>query len=110
MRLDDDLQGSYEEGQENLVDHAKRDRRWCQGNLQHVRLLNAPGLKPWSRFVFFQGIMAYISPLFWIGFMLASIAAGMAFIAAFLNAVFGLCLGCQLYLLLQRVGLSGRPA
>lgn len=75
VRLDDDLGGSFEEGPENLVDHAKRDRRWCQGNLQHVRLLNAPGLKPWSRFVFFQGIMAYISPLFWIGFMLASIAA-----------------------------------
>ncbi|WP_151720577.1 glucans biosynthesis glucosyltransferase MdoH [Gemmobacter serpentinus] len=75
VRLDDDLGGSYEEGPENLVDHAKRDRRWCQGNLQHVRLLLAPGLKPWSRFVFFQGIMAYISPLFWIGFMLASVAA-----------------------------------
>lgn len=75
VRLDDDLQGSFEEGPENLVDHAKRDRRWCQGNLQHVRLLPAPGLLPWSRFVFFQGIMAYISPLFWIGFMLASVAA-----------------------------------
>ena len=36
------------------------------------------------------------------------IAAGLAFIAAFLNAVFGLCLGCQMYLLLQRVGLVGR--
>lgn len=36
------------------------------------------------------------------------IAAGAAFIAAFLNAVFGLCLGCQLYLLLQRTGLVGR--
>lgn len=75
VRLDDDLGGSFEEGPENLVDHAKRDRRWCQGNLQHSRLLLAPGLKPWSRFVFFQGIMAYISPLFWIGFMLASVAA-----------------------------------
>jgi len=38
------------------------------------------------------------------------IAAGMAFVAAFLNAVFGLCLGCQLYLVLQRVGVVGRPA
>jgi hypothetical protein len=37
-----------------------------------------------------------------------TIAAAMAFVAAFLNAVFGLCLGCQLYLLLQRVGLIGR--
>lgn len=36
------------------------------------------------------------------------IAAAMAFVAAFLNAVFGLCLGCQLYLLLQRTGLVGR--
>jgi len=36
------------------------------------------------------------------------IAVGMAFIAAFLNAVFGLCLGCQLYLLLQRAGIVGR--
>lgn len=38
------------------------------------------------------------------------IAAAAAFVAAFLNAVFGLCLGCQLYLLLQRVGLVGRAA
>lgn len=38
------------------------------------------------------------------------ISAGAAFIAAFLNAAFGLCLGCQLYLLLQRAGLVGRAA
>jgi hypothetical protein len=36
------------------------------------------------------------------------IAAAAAFVAAFLNAVFGLCLGCQLYLLLQRAGVVGR--
>lgn len=38
------------------------------------------------------------------------IAAGAAFIAAFLNAVFAFCLGCQLYLLLQRTGLVGRDS
>jgi hypothetical protein len=38
------------------------------------------------------------------------VAAALAFMAAFLNAVFGLCLGCQLWLLLQRVGLVGRTA
>lgn len=75
VRLDEDIEGSFEEGPENIVDHAKRDRRWCQGNLQHSRLLMAPGLKPWSRFVFLQGILAYIAPLFWLGFILASIAA-----------------------------------
>lgn len=75
VRLDDDLEGSFEEGPENIVDHAKRDRRWCQGNLQHARLLTAPGLMGWSRFVFVQGIFAYIAPLFWLAFLLASIAA-----------------------------------
>lgn len=75
VRLDDDLQGSFEEGPENIVDHAKRDRRWCQGNLQHMRIIGAPGLRPWSRFVFAQGIMAYVAPLFWMGFLVASIAA-----------------------------------
>ena len=36
------------------------------------------------------------------------IAAGAAFIAAFLNSVFGYCLGCQIYLLLVRLGVIGR--
>jgi hypothetical protein len=36
------------------------------------------------------------------------VAAALAFVAAFLNAAFGLCLGCQLYLVLQRVGIIGR--
>ncbi|MCZ8336003.1 MAG: glucans biosynthesis glucosyltransferase MdoH [Rhodobacteraceae bacterium] len=75
VRVDDDLQGSYEEAPENIIDHAKRDRRWCQGNLQHSRLLLAPGLRAWSRFVFLQGILAYIAPVFWLAFLAASIAA-----------------------------------
>lgn len=37
------------------------------------------------------------------------IAAACAFVAAALNAVFGLCLGCRLYLLLQRAGILRRP-
>lgn len=36
------------------------------------------------------------------------IAGAAAFVAAFLNAAFGLCLGCQLYLLLARAGIIGR--
>ena len=36
------------------------------------------------------------------------IAAALAFVAAFLNSVFGYCLGCQIYLLLVRVGVLGR--
>ena len=38
------------------------------------------------------------------------IAAAAAFVAAFLNAAFGYCLGCQIYLLLVRAGLIRRAA
>jgi len=38
------------------------------------------------------------------------VAGSLAFLAAFLNAVYGLCLGCELYLLLVRAGLLGRSA
>lgn len=38
------------------------------------------------------------------------IAAAAAFVAAFLNAAFAFCLGCRLYLVLQRAGIVGRTA
>ena len=70
-----ELGGSFEHGPENMVEHAKRDRRWCQGNLQHRRLVWAPGLRLWSRFTFVQGIMAYaVSPL-WLALLATSILA-----------------------------------
>lgn len=40
--------------------------------------------------------------------LLGQVFAGFAFVAAFLNAVFGFCLGCEMYLLGAR--LRGRPA
>ena len=76
VNVDPDLGGSYEEGPENLIEYAKRDRRWCQGNLQHRRLLAAPGLKIWSRFTFLQGIMAYMASPLWLLLLSASILAG----------------------------------
>ena len=38
----------------------------------------------------------------------AVIAVAFAFVAAFLNSVFGYCLGCQIYVLLVRAGIVGR--
>ncbi len=38
------------------------------------------------------------------------VAAGFALVAAFLNAVFGLCLGCEMYLLGLRLRTSRAPA
>ncbi|GAA5211072.1 DUF4395 domain-containing protein [Microbacterium kyungheense] len=55
----------------------------------------------------FVSVIGLVLQLFAVPWALP-IAAAMAFVAAFLNAVFGLCLGCQLYLLLQRAGIIGR--
>lgn len=55
-------------------------------------------------FVAVVGLVLHLAGVPWA----LTIAAAAAFVAAFLNAVFGLCLGCQLYLLLQRAGIVGR--
>ncbi len=65
VRLLPDLQESYEETPQTLVDYVLRDRRWCQGNLQHLRLISMPGLKAASRFHMLQGAMAYIASVVW---------------------------------------------
>ena len=41
--------------------------------------------------------------------ILGMIAAGFALAAAFLNAAFGFCLGCEVYLLLRRASRSAQP-
>lgn len=75
VQMDPALPGSFEEGPDNLIEYAKRDRRWCQGNLQHARLVGAPGLKFWSRFIFVQGIMAYLASPLWLLLLAASMVA-----------------------------------
>jgi membrane glycosyltransferase len=75
VRLDPDLAGSFEEAPENLLEHAKRDRRWCQGNMQYVKLVLAPNMRLWSRFVFAQGIMAYLASPIWLIFLVTSLAS-----------------------------------
>ena len=59
------LGGSYEESPPSLIDLSARDRRWCQGNLQHLRILPARGLHPASRQHFATGIFAYIASPLW---------------------------------------------
>ena len=68
--LADDLGGSYEETPPTIIDFAKRDRRWCQGNMQHGRLLFARFWHPSSRYYFGTGVMAYGSSLLWLMFLM----------------------------------------
>ncbi len=67
------LAGSYEEGPPSLTDLAIRDRRWCQGNLQHVGVLPARGLHWISRIHLLTGIGAYVTAPLWLLFLLTGI-------------------------------------
>ncbi len=59
------IRGSYEETPETLIDHIRRDRRWCQGNLQHLGLLWSRGFNALSRFHLFHGAMGYLMSPIW---------------------------------------------
>jgi membrane glycosyltransferase len=59
-----DLPGSWEAGPPTLVDYARRDQRWCTGNMQHLRLLLARGLTFVSRAQLGMGALSYgLGPL-----------------------------------------------
>ena len=73
-----DVPGSWEEVPPNVEDYARRDRRWCQGSLQHLRLLRERGLHPLSRLHFLLGAMGYVSSLLW----LLILVAGTAYVIA----------------------------
>ncbi|MEE4637984.1 MAG: glucans biosynthesis glucosyltransferase MdoH [Wenzhouxiangella sp.] len=72
--LDTASLASYEEVPGNLVDYLARDRRWMQGNLQHLRLLGLPGLHPASRLHFLFGAFAYLSSVAWLGLIAMGLA------------------------------------
>ena len=67
------LAGSYEEGPPSLADVAVRDRRWCQGNLQHIAVLPTRGLHWISRMHLAMGIGAYGTAPLWLVFLLTGI-------------------------------------
>lgn len=64
-----DIEGTYEEAPPTLVDHLIRDRRWCQGNLQHMWLIFARKLPFSVRMHLFMGIMAYLGSPVWFLFL-----------------------------------------
>ena len=52
---------SFEALPANIVDFASRERRWCQGNLQHLGVLRHPRLRPVGRFHLAYGVAHYLA-------------------------------------------------
>lgn len=74
VRFDTDIGGSYEEAPPSLTDVLVRDRRWCQGNLQHGHLVLAHDLVVPSRLHIVSGIMSYLSAVFWLALIVVGLA------------------------------------
>ncbi len=66
-----DLEGSYEEAPQAMIENAQRERRWCQGNLQHGLVLFAKGLRGVSRLHLILGIFGYVASPLWLAFLIA---------------------------------------
>ncbi|HEY0802330.1 MAG TPA: glucans biosynthesis glucosyltransferase MdoH, partial [Steroidobacteraceae bacterium] len=76
VRMATDFGGSWEESPPTLIDITVRDRRWAQGNLQHMKIIGSAGLRLISRMHLGVGIMSYLASPLWlvmigIGFALA---------------------------------------
>jgi membrane glycosyltransferase len=68
------LGGSFEEPPPTLMDYLRRDRRWCQGNLQHIRLIFAQGFRLPSRMHLLSGVMSYLTAPLWVLMLVVSVA------------------------------------
>ncbi len=65
VRFVPQIEGSYEEVPATLIDYVLRDRRWCQGNLQHLSLISSRGFHAVSRFHLINGAMGYLMSPAW---------------------------------------------
>jgi membrane glycosyltransferase len=74
VRIAHDLSGSWEELPPTLSSYVARDRRWCQGNLQHVRVAFSAGLRSMSRLHMACGVASYIASPLWLAFVTLGVA------------------------------------
>ena len=70
--------GSYEENPTTLPDFLTRDLRWCQGNMQYLKLFRHPslirGVRPMGRLQLLLAIMMYTGAPLWYAFMALGLA------------------------------------
>ena len=57
--------GNWEDNPPTLTEFSRRDTRWCQGNLQYLKLLDMPGIEKTSRFQLIWAIMMFIGTPAW---------------------------------------------
>ncbi len=76
VRFLPEIKGSFEEAPPSLIDFCLRDRRWCMGNMQHLRVMWARGLHWVSRFHMLNGAMGYLLSPVWFALLTIWILLG----------------------------------
>jgi membrane glycosyltransferase len=99
--------GSWEENPPTMLDFAKRDVRWCQGNMQYVKLLDLPGLLPMSRFQLVWAVLMFLGLPAWT-FMIGSLPLSALQAQGVANYPAGLAIG--LYIVFFAMYLSPKIA
>lgn len=61
--------GSWEESPPTLLDSATRDRRWAQGNIQHLGVIPTKGMRWPNRAHMLIGVMSYLASPLWLAMM-----------------------------------------
>jgi len=74
VRMLPTLDGTWEDSPPSLLEAAARDRRWAQGNIQHLAVIGSRGFTLWNRIHMAIGVMSYLASPLW--FLL--IAVGLA--------------------------------
>jgi membrane glycosyltransferase len=65
VRVLPEERGSWEENPPTMLEFARRDVRWCQGNMQYLKLLDLQGLYPMSRFQLVWAILMFLGIPAW---------------------------------------------
>ena len=73
VQMAPDIGGSWESSPPSLLDFAMRDRRWAQGNIQHLAVIGARGLRWPSRMHLLNGVMSYLSSPLWFALILVGV-------------------------------------
>ncbi|MFN2286704.1 MAG: glucans biosynthesis glucosyltransferase MdoH, partial [Chromatocurvus sp.] len=93
VRMMPELSASWEQCPPTLLDAAIRDRRWAQGNIQHLAIMAARGLRWPNRVHMLMGVMNYLTSLLWLAMVLV-----------------GLVLSTQFALVQQSLSVTAAPA
>jgi membrane glycosyltransferase len=70
--------GSFEQNPPTLPDFVRRDLRWCQGNMQYLKLMTPRRIRPIGRLQLLLAVMMYLASPFWLGFLVLGLSQAVA--------------------------------